>query len=160
MEQLWSAINYAYQHDKLTWDIALVVAFLASAYTAGHFLRKKEPTGKKVLTEWELLSLFKPRRRGMKNMKKARINFIESLIIDDFVDAVEKRVFSEELSRTEATKLYQKMKRLFPVRDLFPSPELLKETIKRRLGTHEPVPLPGSEPAFKRKHLFDKPVKA
>lgn len=98
-------------------------------------------------------------------LRRKRREFVEQQAIDDFVNAVEERVYHGAYTRGEAKEIYRMFKQAFPKsRDLFPSPELLKEAIRRRheAGIHKPVPLPGALPELsgKRRHLFDKPVTA
>lgn len=106
---------------------------------------------------WEWLD-FIPHRRG-KRMRKHRRDYVDMQATDDFVNAVEERVYSGIYTREEAKELYRKIKLLFPIRNLFPAPELLKENIKKRLasGTHAPVPLPDAIIKAPPKHAFDKP---
>jgi hypothetical protein len=96
-----------------------------------------------------------PKRRG-KMLRRQRREYVKTLAVDDFVDRVEERVYNGTITREEAKELYRDFKKCFPVKDLFPSPELLKEAIKRRLalGIHTPVELPDKK--AKPRHMFDK----
>ena len=97
-------------------------------------------------------------------LRRARRNYVEQQMVDDFVNAIEERVYNGIITREEAKEVYRKLKQSFPIRDLFPSPELLKEAIKHRkaAGIHAPVPLPEAMSELKNrpKHMFDKPVTA
>lgn len=100
-----------------------------------------------------------PKRRG-KMLRKKRREFIEQQAIDDFINALEERTYQGAYSKDEKVELLRKFKQAFPrVRDLYPSPELLKEAIRRRkeAGIHKPVPLPGALPELggKPRHMFD-----
>lgn len=80
--------------------------------------------------------------------RKQRWEYVKNLATYDFTDKIEERVAQGAMSRQEARELYRMMKQLFPVRSMFPAPELLKENIKKRRasGTHDPVPLPDKSP--------------
>lgn len=105
---------------------------------------------------WEWLD-FIPHRRG-RMLRKARRQFIKQDAVDGFVSYVEDQVYHGTYTRDEAKELYREMKKTFPIRDLFPSPRLLKEAIRKRLasGIHTPVSLPDLKEKKKRKHAFDK----
>lgn len=100
-----------------------------------------------------------PRRRG-KTMRRARRNYIRSDFIDGAVHYIEERVYDNVYSREEAKEIYRDLKKCFPVRDFFPSPELLKENIRRRIasGTHAPVALPDKKEVKNSFSKFAKPV--
>lgn len=107
---------------------------------------------------WNLI----PRRRG-RAMRKARRNWVRQDAIDAFVNHVEERVYAGAFTRKEASELYRDARKYWPVKDLFPSPERLKEDIKRRLAAHihEPVALVDQkEKARPKKVMFPKLVKA
>ena len=101
----------------------------------------------------------KPKRRG-KAMRAERRKYVEYLATEGMVSYVEDLVATEQITRAEAREIYLKLKRSFPIRDLFPSVEALKEGIKRRLltKTHHPIPspLPDLKPKEKLKHAFDR----
>lgn len=102
-----------------------------------------------------------PRRRG-KMLRRARRNWVRQDAIDAFVNHVEERVYAEVYTRKEASELYRDARKYWPVKDLFPTPELLKENIKARLARHqnEPVALPDRKEKVRPKHMFEKPAKA
>lgn len=87
--------------------------------------------------------------------RKQRWDYVKNLATYDFTDKIEERVYQGAISREEARELYRMMKQLFPVRAMFPSPELLKENIKKRRtsGTHDPVPLPDNSPVAETKGM-------
>lgn len=93
-------------------------------------------------------------RRGKAMHRKARRDYVFNLLTQDFVDSVEQRVYHAEITRSEATELYRSMKLVFPIRNLFPNPELLKEKIKNRLGKHIQPNFPDKKE--KPKHAFEK----
>lgn len=101
----------------------------------------------------------KPKKRG-KAMRHERRKHVEYLATYEMVSRIEDLVATEQITRAEAKEVYLKLKRAFPIRDLFPSTEALKEGIKRRLLTkvHHPipVPLPDLKPKEKLRHAFDK----
>lgn len=95
-------------------------------------------------------------------LRRARREFIKKQAVDDFVDRVEERFFQGIYTDAERKELYRDIKKCFPIRDVFPSPELLKEAINKRraLGIHNPVPLPDWKEKARPKHMFEKPAKA
>lgn len=143
-----------YLHDKANWDVALGALILIGIFSA--IYHGLQPTLQVRDTSVGWLD-FAPRRRG-KNMRKARRDFIRSDTIDALVDHIEKRVAQGDYTRKEAKELYREARKAWHVKDLFPSPELLKENIKKRLASkqNDPVSLPGK---FIRKNAFDKPAK-
>lgn len=102
-----------------------------------------------------------PRRRG-RMLRRARRNWVRQDAIDAFVNHVEERVYAKVYSRKEASELYRDARKYWPVKDLFPSPERLKEDIKQRLARHqnEAVTLPDKKEEARPKHMFEKLVKA
>jgi hypothetical protein len=106
---------------------------------------------------WNLI----PRRRG-RAMRRARRNWVRQDAIDAFVNHVEERVYAGVYTRKEASELYRDARKYWPVKDLFPSPERLKEDIKRRLAAHihEPVNISNEKEKARPKHMFDKLAKA
>lgn len=102
-----------------------------------------------------------PHRRG-RMMRRARRNWVRRDAIDAFVSHVEERVYAGIYTRKEASELYRDARKYWPVKELFPSPELLKENIKQRLARHQnsPVVLPDGKEKASPKHMFDKPAKA
>lgn len=150
MEQAWSYTYNLYQTNSEGWNIALgalVVAIILS------FMWRMEGP-------WESDILSK--RRG-KMLRRARREFVRRDAIDAFVDYVEERVFHGDYTRKEANELYRDARKYWPVKELFPSPELLKENIRKRLdatGRNQPVPLPDREEKARPKHMFEKPAKA
>lgn len=99
--------------------VALTMPWKKKAYTAG----------------WET---FKPRgwRRRGRMLRKSRIDHVLNMVTNDFVSDVEQRVYNEEITRDEAGEVYRRLKQGFPIRNLFPNPEILKEKINKRLGNH------------------------
>ena len=98
------------------------------------------------------------KRRG-KALKRARMDYVRTLVVDTFIDTVETYVYNEVLTRTEAKEIYRELKICFPrVRDAFPSPILLKEDIRKRLAKgNEPLPFPDKDVKPRRgRHMFDK----
>lgn len=96
-----------------------------------------------------------PRQWWRGRMKKReRELHVTVTAVDGFVSFVEDRVMSGEFTRIEAQEVYRRLKKSFPIKDLFASPEALKETIQRRRasGMHEPSPLPKP----RRRHMLEK----
>jgi len=100
---------------------------------------------------------YRPRsyQRGKRMLRRARRQFVDNLVTQDFVDSVETRVYNGEITRPEATEIYRRIKGLFPLRNLFPNPELLKENIRKRLGKHTAPNFPDKKPVVRPKNLFD-----
>ena len=145
MEIKWNSLYDIYAMNPLGWNIAMGVAVLiAMAYV---------PNWRTDNGDW--LS-FVPRRRG-KMLRRERLRYVQSQAVDILVSGVEERVYSGEFTREEARDIYRDFKKCFPIRDLFPSPELLKDAIKRRRASHQhdPVALPDITPKRKAKHAFD-----
>lgn len=138
----------AYYDNPLAYVSALGVLVLVYFY---HQWKENE------FQWWNLL----PRRRG-RTMRRARRNWVRQDAIDAFVSHVEERVYAKIYSRKEASELYRDARKYWPVKDLFPSPELLKKDIEYRLKNqaHEAVPLPDKKEKARPRHMFDKPVKA
>lgn len=99
-----------------------------------------------------------PFGRGKMSRRRARRNYVRRDAIDHLVHYVEEKVFHGEYARSEANELYRDARKYWPVKELFPSPVLLKENIKARLarGLNVPVPLPDITKKVKPKHAFDK----
>jgi hypothetical protein len=95
-----------------------------------------------------------PRRRG-RMFRKQRWEYVKNLVTYDFTDRIEERVYQGAMTRKEAAEIYRMMKQILPVRGMFPSPELLKENIKKRMksGDHNPVPLPDTSPVAETKGM-------
>jgi len=150
MENEWIKSGVTiYQNDMMNWNIALgaIVCFILYVI----YVKKAD--------EWYN---HLPRRRG-KAMRRSRRDFVRQDAIDALVNHIEERVYQGEYSREEAKELYRDAKKVWPIRDLFPSPERLKEDIRRRLLVLKdtgPVPLPGRAEKPKRLHIFDKTAKA
>lgn len=144
METLWADLQDIYYANPLGWNVVLgVLILLGAAYVPNK-------------RDWGWLE-HRPRLRGSMSLKKARRNFVRSMVIDELVNIVESKVFHEEMTRKEAREIYRDARKYWPVRDLFPSPELLKENIKDRLANTSrnlPVSLPDAKP--KAKHAFDR----
>lgn len=90
-------------------------------------------------------------------LQRERRKYVDVVVTDAFVSSVEDMVASDSITRKEASDTYRRLKQLFPIRDLFPSPEALKENIRRRLQLLKqegPMPLPDRK--AKKKHMFDK----
>lgn len=105
--------------------------------------------------DWEWLQS-SPKRRG-KMLKRERRKYVDHVVTDAFVSSIEDMVASNALTRQEASETYRRMKQLFPIRDLFPSTEALKENIRRRLTVLKQegaMPLPDRK--VKKKHMFSK----
>lgn len=156
MERLWDSVKYVYLHDKLNWDIALgaMLLLLGLAYA-------QRRLSWETMKTWEIFN-YAPKRRG-RRMWKARRDFVRKDTIDALVEHIELRVAQGDYTRKEASELYRDARKYWPVKDLFPSPELLKENIKRRLAAtskNQPVPLPDRVEKPRRKHAFDKTAKA
>lgn len=144
MEQVWKTVVNSYYASPEGWFLALGV-LVASA----------------ILWPWDKTRLdwldAIPKRRG-KAMRRARRNHVERLFMDDIATSIEGRYFNDEYSPEERRELYLKLKKCFPVRDLFPSPELLKKAIDWRLKNqvHSPVTLPDRKEKAPRKRMFEK----
>lgn len=143
MEKLWDAVVKSWEHDAVVW-VGVLFILIAVSFAS----QRTEPA-------WWVH--FKPRsyNRGKRMLRRARREFVDNLVAQEFVDTVEMHVYNGEITRQEATECYRRMKRLFPIRNLFPNPELLKENIKKRLGKHVTPTLPGSAPKVRPKNLFD-----
>lgn len=122
-----------YNTNALAWDILIAMLVLGFYLTF--------PSRFQIASDgWASL---RPRGRG-RMLRRARRNFVRTMIIDDLVSNVEEKVFSGIITRKEASEIYRDARKYWPVKELFPSPELLKENINKRLAskTHTPVPLP------------------
>lgn len=154
MENNW--INFAtttYYHDQVNWNVALGVIVLMLMYAMWHTYQESD--------NGERYSQL-PLRRGQKMRRRARREYVRRQAIDAFVDYVEERVFHKEFTRAEASELYRDARKYWPVRELFPSPELLKENIKRRLAAtskNQPVSFPDKEEKVKVPMFKGKPTK-
>lgn len=108
---------------------------------------------------WWLAYAPKGYRRGARRMRRERERHVNEIMTHEFVSCTEDRVINGEISRSEATEVYRKLKRLFPLRNLFPSSEWLKASIKNRLGKHSDVgvklPADKKEAPRKRRTLLD-----
>lgn len=107
-------------------------------------------------TGWEGIPPRGWKRRG-KNMRRQRQLFVEDILTYDFVDRIETRISTGEITRSEGTEVYRKLKQLFPIRNLFPAPELLKARLLARQGTFTKPKIPGSnfEEKPRRKNMFE-----
>lgn len=135
-ELTWSDVLLFYKSYEVAIDLAVgAIAVCIIILVADKLLTKE--------AGW-LMS--RPRRRG-RMFRKQRWEYVKNLATYDFTDKIEERVYQGAMTRAEAKELYRMMKQLFPVRSMFPAPELLKENIKKRRssGTHDPVPLPDSD---------------
>lgn len=92
--------------------------------------------------------------RPGKHMRQSDID----VLADDFTNLVEDMVADGKIKREIATEVYVRLKRVFPTRELYPTPSWLKDSIKRRLTLHihDPVVLPDPAPVRKKKHMFDR----
>lgn len=137
-----------YQTNPLAWVLTLGVLVAVYFY---HCWKENE------FQWWNLI----PRRRG-KAMRRARREWVRRDAVDAFVSHVEERVYAGIYTRKEASELYRDARKYWPVKDLFPSPERLKEDIKRRLAAHihEPVNITNQKEKARPKHMFEKLVKA
>jgi hypothetical protein len=151
MESQWANVLHFYRQFEVATDIGVGLILLAIMFLCVDKLFTKE-------AGWLLAG---PRRRG-RMIRKARRQYVDQLATYDFVDKIEERIYQGAITRAEANELYRKMKQLFPIRNLFPSPELLKENIDKRLrkGTHAPVPLPDQSEAVPEVKKGAKFVKA
>ncbi len=93
-----------------------------------------------------------------KSMKQQRRENVDTLAVDGFVSHVEDMVANQIVTREEATEVYIKLKKSFPIRDLFPSVAVLKANIQKRLTTeaHQPIPAPLPDVKKEKKHAFSK----
>lgn len=141
-----AALSIYYQNE-LGWNLLLGAAVITLVYLLS---REKHEW-------WNLI----PRRRG-KSMRRARRDWVRRDAIDAFVSHVEERVYAGEYSRKEATELYRDARKYWPVKELFPSPEVLKAKIDWRIKNqvNTPVPLPDMKEKAQPKHMFEKPAKA
>lgn len=146
MEYVEAALK-VYHGNELGWNLLAGAAVIAFAV-----LMSRE-----THEWWNLL----PHRRG-KTMRRARRDWVRRDAIDALVNHVEERVYAGIYTRKEASEIYRDARKYWPVKELFPSPELLKENIKRRIAAHanEPVELIDRKEKARSKHMFDKPVKA
>lgn len=94
--------------------------------------------------------------RGKVMKRRERRELVRLQAVDDFVSSVEDRVANEEFSRSEATELYTELKRIFPIKSLFPSNQWLKDKIRSRLGNHVTPNFPDKKEKKKGKNLFAK----
>lgn len=141
------AILSTYYSNQLGWHLLLGAAGVAVLY----WWTKEEHNW------WNLI----PRRRG-RMLRRARRNWVRQDAIDAFVNHVEERVYAEIFTRKEASELYRDARKYWPVKELFPSPELLKKNIEYRLKNqvHKDAPLPDRKEKARPKHMFEKPAKA
>lgn len=142
MEKAWDIVVKSFEQDGALWVGCVIILMLTLA--ASH---KSEPG-------W---LAYRPKgyNRGKRMLRRARQEHVINLVTQEFVDSVEMKVYHGEITRTEATEVYRRMKQLFPIRNLFPSTELLKENIKKRLGKHIEPNLPGKVVKVRAKNLFD-----
>lgn len=91
--------------------------------------------------------------RGIQ-MRKARREFVQVFLTDKFVSDIEDAVLNGDITRDEATESYRDLKKCFPIENIFPATETLKDNIRSRMvsGIHAVVELPKP----RRKHMFDK----
>lgn len=87
-------------------------------------------------------------------LRKAKMEHVLNVLTYDFVSAVEERVASADITRSDATEVYRILKERFPVQSLFPAPELMKEQIKRRLGKHIEPNFPDKVVKPKRRNML------
>lgn len=137
-----------YQTNPLAWVLTLGVLVAVYFY---HCWKENE------FQWWNLI----PRRRG-RAMRRARREWVRRDAVDAFVNHVEERVYAGIYTRKEASELYRDARKYWPVKDLFPSPERLKEDIKRRLAAHihEPVNISNKKEKARPRHMFEKLVQA
>lgn len=142
MEKLWDTVTKSLEHDAVMWIGVTLILLLTLAAS-----QKTEPV-------WQA---YRPKgyNRGKRMLRRARRDFVDNLVSQEFVDTVEMHVYNGQITRQEATEIYRRMKQLFPIRNLFPNPELLKENIRKRLGTHVTPNLPDKKPTVRPKNLFD-----
>lgn len=136
-------LQQTYDINPGAWDVVILV--LAIAFVM-HVLSRPR------IGSWLPI---RPRGR-VKMLRRARRNFVRSMVIDKLVETIEGWVYDGTMTRAEAKEMYRDARKYWPVKDLFPSPELLKANIQKRLNskTHTPVPLVGTE--GKKKHMFSK----
>lgn len=137
-----------YQTNPLAWVLTLGVLVTVYFY---HCWKENE------FQWWNLI----PRRRG-RAMRRARREWVRRDAIDAFVNHVEERVYADIYTRKEASELYRDARKYWPVKELFPSPELLKKSIDYRLKNqvHKDVPFPDRKEKARPKHMFEKLAKA
>ncbi len=87
-------------------------------------------------------------------IRKARRDHIRVLLVDKFVSDIEDAILSGEISREEAIDAYLDLKKSFPIPDLFPATERLKENIQKRIASGVHAPVEFTPP--KLKTMFDK----
>ena len=140
-----------YQAHQPVIALAVGVTAIAGLYALAFFWPRK----------WERLDVI-PKRRG-KMLRRDRKVYVESMMLDQFVDDVEMQVYNEVISRAEANEVYRRLRRVFNTnREISPSPRLLKENIRKRMasGINAKVDLPKEEkpqPAVKKpRHMFEK----
>lgn len=148
IDEATDAVVKVYYANPLGWNLLAGAALVAAMF-------KKELTR----TKWEWWNTI-PRRRG-KMLRRERRNYVRLQTIDALVNYVEERVYNGEFTRAEASELYRDARKYWPVKDLFPSPELLKKNIEYRLKNqvNKDIPLPDRKEKAP-KHMFQKPVKA
>lgn len=131
MELAWTEAQALYYINPLGWNLTLGVGLLLTGY---------------VLPSWRTTKWGQDRMA-----RQARTQSVEAQAIEDFVHSVEERVASGDYTREEAKELYRKAKKAWPSSDLYPSTELLKEAIDKRMtsGDHAPVQLPDPKPRAK-----------
>ena len=111
-----------------------------------------------ITTLCEIMWIGLPVSKGRK-MRQLKEDRAVLTGVDGFVDLIEERVASGFYDREDAKILYSRLKKCFPIKDLFPSPPLLKEAIEKRInsGTHAPVELPPVVQEEKKpRTVFDK----
>lgn len=89
-----------------------------------------------------------------KMIRKARLEHIKIFLIDKFVSDVEDAFLNGDITREEAVEVYIDLKKSFPIPDLFPATEALKENIRTRMAG--PLHLPVDLPDKKMKNMFEK----
>jgi|SRR5579872_1089984 len=141
-EPLWELVVNHFQQNAIVWigvGVILLLTFAASQNNEPGWIH------------------FQPRgfNRGKRMLRRARQQFVDNLVTQEFVDSVEMHVYNGQITRQEASEIYRRMKQLFPIRNLFPKPELLKENIRKRLGTHVTPNFPDKKPTVRPKNLFD-----
>lgn len=146
---VWDTALNVWQQAGQNAPLIIVLCLMATGAALSTSVINKDVPG------WYTFPPRSYRKRG-KKMRKDRLDHVINTATQDFVDSVENRVYHGEFTRAEASEIYRRMKRIFPIRNLFPNPELLKEKLKARQGTFIEPNLPGKKLVVKRKHLFDR----
>jgi hypothetical protein len=104
--------------------------------------------GRGYYKQWLLRVAQAPKRRGHVATKKARGQYVDTLIAEDIMYAIECRVTLGDITREEANRRYAMMASMLRNKDLYPKSNFLKILINERLksGFYQIKPfIPGAK---------------